>query len=79
MVTAFVLVKVKPGSDEKLWEDISKLGKVKEIAWVYGEYDLILKVESFSLDQLDDFIFALRKIENIKDTKTLIMSKIKSL
>ena len=45
----------------------------------YGEYDLILKVESESLEDLDHFIFnKLRTTEGVAATTTLLEAKPKT-
>lgn len=50
--------------------------EVKEIVLTYGEYDLILKVESNSLEELDAFIFhKLRATEGVNATTTLIEAR----
>jgi len=47
--------------------------EVKEAVQIYGEYDLILRVEVKDFDELDTFIFdVLRTIDGVKSTKTLI-------
>jgi DNA-binding Lrp family transcriptional regulator len=47
---------------------------VKEVATIYGEYDLIAKVEIENLEKLDEFVFNMvRKIDVIVRTITLIV------
>jgi ribosome biogenesis protein Nip4 len=43
MIEAFVLVVVKPGNEEKVYEALRGQEKIKEMYRVYGEYDLILR------------------------------------
>jgi anthranilate phosphoribosyltransferase len=78
MVTSYILLKVTSDIDRNIWEMIKELPKVIDAAWIYGEFDMLLKVEAESLDQLDEFVFEeLRKIEGIKSTTTLLVAKTK--
>jgi len=75
MIEAFVLVVVKPGNEEKVYERLKKDPRVKEDYRVYGEYDIILRVEVPTIDDLDRFHDeVLRKIPEIEMTETLIAS-----
>ncbi|AFL94784.1 putative transcription regulator, Lrp/AsnC family [Thermococcus cleftensis] len=75
MIEAFVLVVVKPGTEEKVYEALKNNERIKEIYRVYGEYDLILRVEVGSIEELDKFHDeVLRRIKNIEMTETLIAS-----
>jgi len=50
--------------------------EVKELLSTYGEYDLIIKVSSPSLEDLGNFIFnKLRAIDGVQATTTLIEAK----
>ncbi|NJE30593.1 Lrp/AsnC family transcriptional regulator [Thermococcus sp. 18S1] len=75
MMEAFVLVVVKPGTEEKVYETLRGNEKINEIYRVYGEYDLILRVGVSSIEELDRFHDeVLRRIKNIEMTETLIAS-----
>jgi DNA-binding Lrp family transcriptional regulator len=75
MIEAFVLVVVKPGNEEKVYNALAKEEKIKEIYRVYGEYDIIIRVEVENIHELDRFHDeVLRKISNIEMTETLIAS-----
>jgi len=75
MIEAFVLVVVKPGHEEEVYNALKDNDKIKEIYRVYGEYDLILRVEVESVEALDRFHDeVLRKLKHIEMTETLIAS-----
>jgi len=75
MMEAFVLVIVKPGNEEKVYNKLKECPKVKEIYRVYGEYDIVLRVEVDNIKALDEFHDTiLRKIKEIEMTETLIAS-----
>lgn len=73
MVTSYTLVRVEPAKDNILYEKIKGLSEVKEVITTYGEFDMIIKIEVDSLNDLDNFVFSkLRTIEGIESTTTLI-------
>ncbi|ASI98117.1 Lrp/AsnC family transcriptional regulator [Thermococcus celer] len=75
MMEAFVLVVVKPGNEEKVYNILAGEERIKEIYRVYGEYDIILRVEVENIHELDRFHDeVLRKIREIEMTETLIAS-----
>lgn len=77
MLTAFVLIRVKPGMDRNVLRAVEKLPEVREVETVYGEYDMLIKIEVGSMDDLDSFIFdTLRRIEGVEGTTTLISMKV---
>ena len=79
MVTSYILLKTSSGHDKKMWDEITKIPSVVESAWIYGEFDMLLKVEVTSLDHLDEFVFdELRKVSGINSTTTLLAAKLKS-
>ena len=76
MVKSYTLVRVKPPQDKDVFRQIRELSEVKEVVLTYGEYDLLLKVEVDSLDDLDSFIFdKLRAIDGVESTTTLIEAR----
>ncbi len=77
MVIAYCLMKAHPGKDFRVFALMKRMKEVKEVALTYGTFDLIAKVEVNSSEDLNDFIFnILRKIQEIKETTTLITSRI---
>jgi DNA-binding Lrp family transcriptional regulator len=77
LLTAFVLLRIKPGMDREVLEKVGKLSQVKEVETVYGEYDMLLKISVETLDDLDTFIFdIIRRISGVEGTTTLISMKV---
>ncbi|AIF69236.1 AsnC family transcriptional regulator [Palaeococcus pacificus DY20341] len=75
MMEAFVLIIVKPGNEERVYQALEGHHQVKEIYKVYGEYDIIVRVEVGNIKELDDFHDkVLRKIREVEMTETLIAS-----
>jgi len=76
MVTSYTLARIHPLQDQEAYEAIKRFPEVKELILTYGEYDLIIKVESGSLNDLDYFIFnKLRTIPGVASTTTLLEAR----
>ena len=76
MITSVTLIRILPIKDKDVFNIVKRFSEVKEVIMTYGEYDLIVKVESSSMDELDNFIFnKLRAIEGVAATTTLIEAK----
>ena len=76
MVVAYTLLKTDPGRDEELRNKIAGLAGVLSAELIYGSYDVILKLEFKSTEELDEFIFeSLRRMPGIRDTLTVITAK----
>lgn len=77
---AYVLINVESGKDLDVFNRIRDLQHehpLSEIAILYGDYDLIVKIRIGRPDDLENFIFkGLRQIPGIAETKTLIAPKI---
>ncbi|MBN1682742.1 Lrp/AsnC ligand binding domain-containing protein [Candidatus Bathyarchaeota archaeon] len=76
VVNSYTLIRVLPIKDKEVYNTIKHFSEVKDIIMTYGEYDLVIRVESPSLDNLDEFIFnKLRKIDGVTATTTLLEAK----
>ncbi len=73
MIEAYILLRVKPGMDRTVFQAIRRLRQVKDLETVYGEYDLLVRIEVKNMDALDAFIFeAVRTINGVEGTTTLV-------
>lgn len=76
MVLAFVLITVKPGREKKVEERFSKMDEVLEIYELFGEWDILMKVNVAGTEGLSAFITnKLRRIKDVKLSSTLIVSR----
>jgi len=79
MITVYVLLRIKPGSDRSVLHKVKKLAQVKTVETVYGEYDMLINVEIETLEALDSFIFdIIRTIKGVESTTTLITMEVPS-
>jgi len=73
VVSAYTLIRTEHSKRDELVNKIKKLRFVKEIASVYGEYDIVVKTETNSIEEMNLFIYnELRKIRGLATTTTMI-------
>ncbi len=74
MPSAYVLITSDLGSEENIIKEIRGLDNVKEVEGTYGVYDIIVKVESNSMETLKETIkWKIRKIPRVRSTITLMV------
>ena len=56
MFGAFLLLNCKLGCEESVVEHLRKIENVRDVGQVYGEHDLVVHVESETLEQLKQTI-----------------------
>jgi anthranilate phosphoribosyltransferase len=73
MITAFVLAITESGKEREVLNALEGMKEVKEKWNVYGDYDILIKLEVENLDKLNEFLIQkLRKVENLSMTTTMI-------
>jgi DNA-binding Lrp family transcriptional regulator len=82
---AFVLVKVEPGHEKQVLDDLLKLKDVQEVHIVPGEWDLlaVLQIEREAVVPSDQKVYnvvleGVEKIKHIQDTNTMVSQFSKS-
>lgn len=74
MPRALVLMNAEMGYENKLVDQLKKTPHVSEVYAVYGVYDVMVKIEADSMEQLRDAISTgLRRIDGVKSTLTMII------
>ena len=77
MVIGFVLIHVSPLHEYEVFNKLSKLKEVIELHPLFGEYDLIAKIEAEDYENIGEIIIhKIKTIEGITDTTTLTGLKI---
>ncbi len=77
MIEAFILLNLKPGSERKLEEELKNVKDVKiiEYKYLYGEYDMIIKIEADVLEDIRKFVMDnLRRLDYVERTISLIVA-----
>jgi DNA-binding Lrp family transcriptional regulator len=75
MITAYILINMRPGDSDKAIREMRKIENVEKISVVAGEYDIIVRVQVKSLDKLLKVTNKLQMIESVKKTTTQIIEK----
>jgi len=74
MPLAFVLVNVEAGTDKEVLENIKKIPEVKTAYMVYGVYDIIVMLESDTLEKLREMVTKkIRQLDKVRSTMTMIV------
>jgi DNA-binding Lrp family transcriptional regulator len=72
VVVGFVLIHVIPTHEYEVFNKLSKLKEIIELHPLFGEYDLIAKIEAEDYEDIGQIIIQkIKTIEGIIDTKTL--------
>jgi DNA-binding Lrp family transcriptional regulator len=72
MATGFVLISVEPGTEREVFQEVIKIDEIVDVHLLFGEYDLIARVEAEDYDVIGDIVVnKVRKIPGVTSTKTL--------
>ncbi|RJU84788.1 MAG: Lrp/AsnC family transcriptional regulator [Candidatus Poseidoniales archaeon] len=77
MATGFVLITTKPGKEQDVRNELDQISQVVNRWMLFGEYDLIAKIEAddeYTLTRV--IVEEIRPITGIVDTKTLLGAEI---
>ena len=68
----FVLIDIEPTREKEVYQKLLKIKGIVELYPLFGEYDLIAKVEADSYDAIGKLVVSkIRSIEGVKATKQL--------
>ena len=79
MPTAYILLNIKSESELEVIKQIKDTMKVEdesvryEIQGVYGVYDIVVKIESESMDDVKNVLAKIRRIDKISSTITMLV------
>ena len=74
MHSAFVLMNAELGKETQIVNELRKIPHVREVYPVYGVYDVLMVIESASMEELREAITTrVRKLGGIKSTLTMII------
>tara|TARA_B100000214_G_C23388348_1_gene366005 strand:+ start:29 stop:262 length:234 start_codon:yes stop_codon:yes gene_type:complete len=73
MTTGFVLIVTQTGFEHVVREELDKINEVKERWGLFGEFDILVKIEAEDNVALTTLIVSkIRPIQGIRETRTLI-------
>jgi DNA-binding Lrp family transcriptional regulator len=75
-VLAYVLFKVSSGSERNVCKKLIEFDEVLHADILFGEYDVVAKIETPELYILEEFIsLKIRNVPNVLVTTTMIVSR----
>lgn len=75
MINAYILITMKPGKVDKSITEMRKIENVAKISVVAGEYDIVVRVQVETLEELLETTDKLQTIEGVNKTTTQIIEK----
>ena len=74
MPTAFVFINTEPASMPEVLEKVRAVEGVEEAEMVYGNYDIVARVKTETMDKLKHIIaFQIRALANVRSTQTMLV------
>jgi len=74
MIGAYVLITAKSGAEKQVLEKLRKYKEITDARIVYGEYDIIAKIQVPDISDLNDFLLEKVRSLDIEKTSTLIVA-----
>jgi DNA-binding Lrp family transcriptional regulator len=72
MPIAFVLINSELGKEENIIKELRNFEEIMEVHFIYGVYDIIVKVKAESAEKLKELIaYKIRRLSDIRSTLTL--------
>jgi DNA-binding Lrp family transcriptional regulator len=73
MEQAYVMINCETGAERAVADEVRSIDCVKEVSGVFGNYDVVVKLESPNADEISQAIAKkIRKLERVKSTTTLM-------
>ena len=74
MASAYLLLNVETGTEEEVLNDLKTHQEVKETWMVYGVYDIIVRVETETMEKLKNVVsWTIRRLDRVRSTMTMIV------
>ena len=73
MAIGFALLSISPLHEKDVYEQLKNTPEIVEVHPLFGEYDILLKIEAVDIDSIGDIVIhKIRALKGVTDTKTLI-------
>lgn len=73
METAYVMINCEMGAEGTIVEGVKSIESVKEVSGLFGNYDIIVKLECLDVDEIRETIAKkIRLISKVRCTTTLM-------
>jgi DNA-binding Lrp family transcriptional regulator len=71
-LSAFVMINVNLGCETEVLRALRDVQGFDEAFYVLGDYDIIAKITAKSIDELNQIVTDIRRLQNVKATTTMI-------
>ena len=75
MISAYILIDMEPGNSDKAIAKMRKIENIAKISIVAGEYDIVVRVQVKSLDNLLKVTDKIQMISGVSKTTTQVIEK----
>ena len=75
MISAYILISIRPGSSDKAIKEMRKIKNIAKISVVAGDYDIVVRVQVKSLENLLKVTDKIHMVDGIKKTTTQVIEK----
>jgi DNA-binding Lrp family transcriptional regulator len=75
MNISYVLISCEVGAEKSILAELKSLESVKEVSGLFGGYDIIVKLEAMSEEEIKDIVVS--KIQNLKKIRTIVVLTVK--
>lgn len=77
MALGFALLSISPLHEKEVYDTLkNRIPEVIEVHPLFGEYDILVKIEASDIDQIGDIVIKkIRSLQGVMDSKTLIGTK----
>lgn len=73
MRTAYLFINLESGAEQEVLKELKEIEGVQEAYFVYGVYDIIVKVQADSMGKLKDIVsFKIRRLDKVRSNLTLV-------
>ena len=73
MTKAFVLIKSDLGAEQIVLEELKKIEQVLRVERTFGEYDMVVTMESEHIEKIREIIsWNIKKLAKVRSTLTLV-------
>ena len=75
MISAYIFITMEPGTSDKAIDKMRKINNIVKISVIAGEYDVVVRVHTRSLENLLKITNKIQKIDGVKKTTTQVIEK----
>ena len=75
MINSYILISLQPGNTDDIINEMRKINNVEKISVVAGEYDVVVRVHTKSLENLLKVTNKIQMIKGVIKTTTQVIEK----